>query len=247
MEPKQKVSSIYLFGGFQAFDKMGKDITANFTPTLKELFMLILLHSLKNGKGVSSQTLNETLWFDKTEDSARNNRNVNISKLRSLLEEIGDIALFKESTFWKIKLNREVYCDYVEMLHLLERPQRILHENEIHRLLTVASSGKLLPDIENEWVDSYKSEFSNLLIDTLTLLSEQIGKRKSNYNLSCRIAECMLKYDIVNEEAIAIKCLALYNSGKKGFAKQAYDSFCREYKNLMETEFTIPFKELLKG
>ena len=247
--PKQKISSIYLFGGFQAFDKTGKDITAHFTPTLKELFMLILLYSLKNGKGVSLQTLNETLWFDKPEDSARNNRNVNLSKLRSLLDEVGHIELFKESIFWKITLSEKVYCDYIEMLHLLERSQSqgILHENEIHRLLVVASSGKLLPDIENTWLDSYKSDFSNLLIDTLTLLAEQINAREFDPNLSCKIAECMLKYDIVNEEAIAIKCSALYNSGKKGFAKQAYDAFCREYKNLMEVEFSISFKELLKG
>ncbi|MDN5210442.1 hypothetical protein QQ020_00235 [Fulvivirgaceae bacterium BMA12] len=249
LQHKQKISSIYLFGGLQVFDKSGNDITPHFTPTLKELFLLIFLHSLINGKGVSSQMLNETLWFDKPGESARNNRNVNISKLRSLLDEIGNIGLSKESTFWKISFNQDVYCDYIEILYLLEKQNLPsgLQEDEIHRLLVIAGSGRLLPDIQNEWVDAYKGDFSNLLIDTLTSVSKQIGNDKSKLNLSYRIAECILKYDIVNEDAIAIKCSALYNLGKKGFAKQAYDSFCDEYKNLMETEFTIPFDELLKA
>jgi len=46
--------NIILFGGFQVFNKEKKDITNKFSPLLKELFLLILLHTFKNEKGISS-------------------------------------------------------------------------------------------------------------------------------------------------------------------------------------------------
>ena len=45
--PEEKLSTIDLFGGFQVVDKSGIDITHKFTSTLKELLVLILLHSVK--------------------------------------------------------------------------------------------------------------------------------------------------------------------------------------------------------
>ena len=47
---EQKVSSVLLLGGFQVFDKQGGNITGDFTPTLKQLFLFLLLNTIKNGK-----------------------------------------------------------------------------------------------------------------------------------------------------------------------------------------------------
>lgn len=44
---RHTTSSIYLFGGFQVYDKNGTDITGLFTPTLKQLFLVILLSGIK--------------------------------------------------------------------------------------------------------------------------------------------------------------------------------------------------------
>ncbi|MCK5371718.1 MAG: hypothetical protein KAQ62_24315, partial [Cyclobacteriaceae bacterium] len=51
-EGVQLKSTILFFGGFQVYDKFGDDITGNFTPLLKELFLLIWLNTLKNEKGI---------------------------------------------------------------------------------------------------------------------------------------------------------------------------------------------------
>ena len=61
---EQKVSLVLLLGGFQIFDKQGDNITGDFTPTLKQLFLFLLLNTIKNGKGTTSQCLDETFWFD---------------------------------------------------------------------------------------------------------------------------------------------------------------------------------------
>jgi hypothetical protein len=80
-------NAILLFGDLQVFDNDGVDITKFFTPLVKELFLLILLYSIKKGRGLTSEKLNEILWFDKSAKSARNNRSVNIAKLKSLLDK----------------------------------------------------------------------------------------------------------------------------------------------------------------
>lgn len=90
---------IVMFGGFQVFNKKFEDITSYFSPLLKELFLLIFMYSFKNNKGISSEKLTEILWFDKSEKSARNNRAVNIAKLKGFLEEIGSCELSKKTGY----------------------------------------------------------------------------------------------------------------------------------------------------
>ena len=117
--PVEKLSTIDLFGGFQVVDKSGNDITHKFTSTLKELFVLILLHSVKFEKGISTTVLQEFLWPDKDEISARNNRNVNLKKLRTLLEEIGDISIENTNSYLHLTIHNPVFCDYQTAYRIL--------------------------------------------------------------------------------------------------------------------------------
>jgi hypothetical protein len=107
---------VVLFGGLQVFSTNNEDITNKFSPLLKELFLLILLFTHKNNKGISSDKISEYLWFDKSELSARNNRAVNIAKLKTILSEIGEIELTKKTGYWKIIYGQDVNCDYAEFL-----------------------------------------------------------------------------------------------------------------------------------
>lgn len=249
-QENQKVttSSIYLLGGFQVFDKNGSDITSNFTPTLKQLFLLIFLSSVKEGKGISPAKLDEILWFDKTEESARNNRNVNISKLRVLFKNINHIDLEYNNTSWKISFGGEFYADYTEALQLINKSKSSagLQEEEIVRLINIASWGELCPNIQTEWMDKFKVDFANELINTLGVLSTNIPEHYQNKSqLLCALSDCILKFDILNEEAITIKCATLIKAGKRTFAKQSYDLFCREYKQMLGIDFSLSFKELV--
>ncbi|WP_315822601.1 hypothetical protein [Paraflavitalea speifideaquila] len=55
-------AAIYLFGQLEVIDKEGNVITKMFTPILKELFLLVLVYTFKDGKGIASEKLYETLW-----------------------------------------------------------------------------------------------------------------------------------------------------------------------------------------
>lgn len=241
---KIKTSSIYLFGGFEVFDKEGKDITALFTPTLKQLFLLILLSKSKNEKGITSNKIIENIWYDKSENSARNNKNVNISKLKLLLEKIGDVALNNENTYWNIEFQDSVFCDYSYVLKLLSNIKTEANDDaKILAFLSIISAGEFCPDVQNEWIEPFKVDISNRVIDGLDYLS----KNKNNLNLLEQIANTILKFDPLSEEAIVIKCSTLYKMGKKGPAKQAYDEFCKEYLNLLDAKFNISFKDIIEG
>ncbi|MDP4239698.1 MAG: hypothetical protein Q8904_09565 [Bacteroidota bacterium] len=247
--PKRKSkSSIYFLGGFQVFDREGNDITASFTPTLKQLFAIILLNTVKNGRGIYTNKLDEILWFDKSDNSARNNRNVSISKLRGLLEKVGNMVdIDQESSYWRVKMDG-IYSDYMELTSMSEKFKHSdsgLTEAEILRFVQVAYQGELLPDFKIDWLDEFKADFSNLVLDTLSEFTTQPDVKKNHYLLN-HIAECILKFDTTNEEAIVLKCTTLYKLGKKGLAKTAYDSFVREYYILLGTNYPVSFKDIIK-
>jgi len=246
LRERKTISSIYFMGGFQIYDRKGTNITASFPPTLKQLFLFLFLYTIKNGKGVSSAKLDEVLWFDKSGESARNNRNVNISKLRTVLEEIGGAEVVNENSLWKIKLSDSIFCDYTEILHLIRQSKASgITETEIHELLSLLSFGEFLPNIQSEWIDAFKSQFANETIDRLSsLFIENIVK--DNLNIRYHLAESILVFDPLNDEAFSIKCAVLYHLGKKGTAKNLYDSFCREYKHVLGVDYVISFNDIVK-
>ena len=84
-------------------DKNGEDITANFTKRTRNLLFILLLYSEKSAKGIEIHTLDEALWQEMNENSARNNRNVYMRKLRMLLESVGGIEVVndKYTTAWR--------------------------------------------------------------------------------------------------------------------------------------------------
>lgn len=240
---KIQTSAIYLFGGFEVFDKEGKDITALFTPTLKQLFLLILLSKSKNEKGITSFKVIENLWYDKSENSARNNKNVNISKLKLLLEKVGDVELSHENTYWVIQFGENSFCDYSYVIKLLSHLKTDSNTDEkIVEFLNIISAGEICPDVQNEWIEPFKVDIANRIIDGLDYLS----KNRKNLSLLEIIANTILKYDPLNEEAIIIKCKSLYDMGKKGLAKQSYDDFCKEYLSLLDAKFNVAFKDIIE-
>jgi two-component SAPR family response regulator len=239
-----KTSAIYLFGGFQVYNRHGEDITAQFTPTLKQLFLIILLSSTKNGKGVSSIKLTDLLWPDKSETKARNNRNVNISKLRLLLEKIGDgIDLNNKNTYWRLELGPSVFCDYIFVKKTLaESSKHPLEREQIIDLLQIIGNGEISPDLQTDWIEDFKEGIINLLVDDLL----QISNTQDDPQILIKISNNILKYAPLSEEAISLKCKTLYKMGRKGVAKQSYDEFCDAYFEILDSKFDKSFKELIQ-
>ena len=241
-----KKQSISLFGGFQVMDKEGRNITEEFTPLLKELFVIILLNTLKDGKGISSVKLRETLWFDKSDDSANNNRGVSLSKLRQIFERVGVVNIKKQYSYWVVEFGDDIYCDYYEALFLMNRLKEKNNRTtqDIKRLISIVSSGEFLPNLQIEWVDPFKADFSNKLIDLFLDIAQQNDPEISSQE-RIELTDSILIHDSLNEEALRIKCSILVKMGKNGLAKKAYNSFAKEYRLLFGNDFKYSFEQVV--
>jgi len=245
-EVHKLTSSILLFGGFQIFDKHGTDISSKFTMTLKELFVLIVLHSIKFEKGVSATVIQEYLWPDKDEISARNNRNVNVKKLRTLLEEIGDTSIENNNAYLKLTMHGNIFCDYQVVSRLLNWDKKNTPvENEmINAIIANVKRGSLLPNLQASWLDTFKSDISNQVIDTLIEYSQTLDTDKDD-KLLLEIADAVFLYDSINQEALVIKCSVLNKKGKYSLARTWYDHFAKEYKNLYAENYPRTFEDVI--
>ena len=244
---EQKVSSVLLLGGFQVFDKQGGNITGDFTPTLKQLFLFLLLNTIKNGKGTTSQCLDETFWFDMSKSSASNNRNVNIRKLRLIIEKIGDINIANKNGYWYLNLGKDVTCDYQEVMRLLDQIKDTITDKKIiNKIISLASAGALLPNVSAEWIDEYKSAYYVLLTEILLSVVNR-PDIKEDSRLLLKISDVILLVDNIDEDAIRTKCRVLYQMGQKGLSKQSFDKFCIEYERLLNAKPDFSYDDIINS
>ena len=245
-DTRNKGAAIFLFGDMQVFDKEGGDLTKQFSPLLKELFLLILLNSLKNERGISSEKLSDTLWFDKSEKSARNNRSVNIAKLKGILDKTGGCNLSKETGYWKIDIQPElVRVDYLDYLAIIQN-RTALDKNGVKALASITRRGSLLNNVEYPWLDPFKSDVSNHVIDTYLHFAHS-GTASDDPEFMIGLADDIFYFDSVNEEAMVIKCRALVQLGKHSLAKSAYTSFVKEYRQIYGEDFGRDFQNVLNN
>ncbi|GAB4022821.1 hypothetical protein GCM10028773_37410 [Spirosoma koreense] len=237
-------SRVYLFGNFQVVDGAGADITRAFTPLLKELFLVLTLNSIGKQRGVPSEKLNEILWPDKSGRDAGNNRSVNITKLRSILEKLGPCSLSKDSGYWKITFDFDpIYVDYERYITIISH-KAVLSKQAIAELGDITGRGSFLANTEYPWLDDFKGDISNTLINTFLQFAHQMDIGQDPEFL-IQITSFIFDYDPVNEEAIMLRCRALVLMGKHTLAKNAFEKFVRDYKNLYGEDYRQPFSAIL--
>lgn len=240
-------SCICLLGAFNVKDKNGEDMTSLFTPILKSLLLLILLYTEKEERGITGKRLDETLWGDKNEKSARNNRNVSISRLRLLLEKVGDVQIINDNNFWKIAIGDNVFCDYHTALAYIRKATITTDHSEefLNKMLELLLYGPLLPNTEIDYLDNFKSHYSDITIDLLHMLLHK-EEFQHNDKFRLKIADSILQHDRFNEDALRAKCSIFCKNNKIGIAKNIYDNFCKEYQLLLGEKFGMSFYDVTK-
>lgn len=239
-------ASIYLFGPFQVFDKEGNDITKLFTPLLKELFLIICIYTIRDDRGISSEGLNEILWHDKSEKDAKNNRSVNIAKLKTILEKVGNCSINKEPGHWQFQIMDDdpaIYVDYRKYVSLLPGASDP-DKGYIHPLVEIVKRGAFLFQTEYDWLDNIKSEISNSVIDLcLAFVRSQDIPKDPEFIIE--ITNCIFYFDQLNEDALTYKCKNLILLKRHTLANNVYVKFIKEYKDMYGTEFGKTFAEII--
>ncbi|KQM75247.1 hypothetical protein ASE74_20730 [Pedobacter sp. Leaf216] len=240
-----KPIQLFLFGNLQLFDEEGTEVSKQLSPLVKELFLLILLYSLRREGGISAKMLDEILWFGKSERIARNNRSVNIAKLKNFLDRLNHFRLNKDSGYWRIDIDPEsVYVDYIHYINILQN--QTATAQQVEDFFQLIKRGPLLQNLEFDWLDGFKSELSHEIINVL-LSRARKPESTINPELTIQLADYILNFDPVNEEAVILKCRALGLAGKHALAKNTFDRFMKDYQSLYGDTFKRTFPSIMEG
>lgn len=228
---------IRILGGFKVFDARGEDVTSSFTPQTERFFVLLILYTVEYG-GISNAKLKSLLWSDKSDESYNNNRGVTMRKIRTALEPVGDIDFISEGGQWKVSGNMEL-CDYFVATETLRQG------STMENMLEVATWGPLLPEVQLDYLDSFKSNHTNRVFQGIEAVRKQKGDALTPVQ-SEQLADCALLFDSLDEEAIRLKCHALIDQKRLGTAQQVFSRFSEEYRRVMGEPFSINFKDFIK-
>lgn len=240
---KPQANYIQLFGDFKVLDKEGGDITSQFTPKLKQLFLIILLYSQRNKNGISTKELTDILWMGHSSQSAKNSRGVTIRKLRLILESLDSVHIHFHIDRWSMAFGGQVYCDYVECLNLLKREK--VHDSDFNlRFYHIIQEGELFKGESYDWLDDFKGFIGNNIVDILLAFITEL-KLGQDTELILKLADRILETDPVNDQALSYKLKALIRLNNYNLAKFTYDRFGGLYEEMYGEKFTGKFDELI--
>lgn len=240
---KPQANYIQLFGNFKVLDKEGRDITSQFTPKLKQLFLIILLYSQRNKNGISTQELTDILWMGHSSQSAKNSRGVTIRKLRLILETLDSVNIRFHIDRWSMTFGGQVYCDYVECLNLLKREK--IHDSDFNlNFYHIIQEGELFKGELYDWLDDFKGFIGNNIVDILLKFINEL-KLDADTELILKLADRILETDPVNDQALSFKLKALIRLNNYNLAKFTYDRFGGLYEEMYGEKFTGKFDELI--
>jgi hypothetical protein len=243
IEPPVEIAKnkIQLFGEFQAIDNKGEDITDLFTPKVRELFLFVLIYSLKSGIGASIRDINDTLWGGISSSKVANNRSVTLNKLRKILLEIDGIEIVSNTGHLQAKMKKPFYCDYVSAFKLCQIPEG-MSKQQLISFFKMVKRGRFLKGIQWAWLDEIRGFTGNQVIDNLLNLAT-IYQKEENLPEIEKIARRILDYDDLNEEAIFLQIWALQKNNNLNLAKFNFTSFTKKYENNFGEPYSMNFSQ----
>lgn len=228
-------NAVYLFGPFTVIDRNGRDITHLFSSRLRQVFIYILLHSTHNG--VLSASLNEVFWPDKPDDKVKNLKGVTINQIRKNLAELDGVELVHDKGYFRL-VSTDCYCDYFRF-RTLKNAEEV--ENELGILLM---RGKFLDGMDAGMMDHFKQKVEEFLSSFLPLEIERLYQQHK-YDAVIRFCNVLFRVDPVNELALAYGMHALNHTGSSQEAILQYSLFVREYRQMMNEEYSTSYAELM--
>jgi len=237
-------NAIYLFGGLQIYNSEGIEINHSFSSKLKHLFLSIFLLG-NEANGISNEKLNSIHWMYHSPQSAKNNRNVNIKKLRDMLGSLKGVQMIHTEGSWSIKLSPEVFCDYQFLLKKMKGSFQPITREEFEKIILILERGMFVGDERTPWFDTFKSHFITSLLDYLFKLADSFEKDK-NPEAIHHIADLILKFDPLNEEAFKLKVDALVKQKNHNQAFIEYEYFTKEYEKMYGIPFPVGFKSFVR-
>ncbi len=234
-------NKILLFGEFKAVNKDGKNVSDQFTPKVKELFIFCLIHTLKNGIGAGISEISEVVWEGISDKKAANNRSVTLNKLRKLLLQFDEIEIVSNTGHLQVKTNHSFFCDYAEAFKLCQIPEGMTKQ-QLVAFFHLVKRGRFMKGTVWPWLDDIRGFTGNQVIDNLLKLASMY-KKEGNLQEIEKVAQRILDYDDLNEEAIYLQVWAQQKAGNSNLAKYSFNSFTKKYESTMGESYPMVFSQ----
>ncbi len=242
-------TKIIMFGEFRMVNPEGTDVHHNLTPKLKELLLVLILYTFRKSnweKGIPIKRLDEFLWSNISYDNLKNNRTVNISKLKKVLADIPELKIINENNHLTISFDGKVFCDYVEIKKISNkfRTHNSLTEEEEQIFLGIIEQGSFLRDINHDWLDEIKIELNEEVSDIFEYFANKLMHNGDDKQLY-KIGKLFYNFDPLSETALKIIVKVYHRQGKHGSAKDVYQHYKNEYLKTFGEEYKAGYNELM--
>ncbi len=242
---------ILCFGPLKIIVADGTDIAKKLSPKLKQLFLIVMLHSVGSKKGISTKKLTEYLWPGMTPSSAKNTRGTNIQNLRAILADSTTIQLVFREKNWFLEVAEDCYWEYQEVLHYLnifgkEDIGVGQREGGLRKLLGILKEERFLANIEDDWLDPFVERLSNDILDLCQEVALLLNLEE-HISLLQDLVSVMHIYDDLNETALQLRLQILIKQGNLSTAHSIYDKFTKLYNKLYGEKYPIKFEELISA
>ncbi|MBN1985068.1 MAG: hypothetical protein JW761_02130, partial [Prolixibacteraceae bacterium] len=234
-------NQIRLFGKFLVLDKNAKDISDLFTPKVRELFLFVLIYTMKNGNGASISEINEHLWPGISSKNRANNRAVTLNKLRRILNRLEGIEVVTQNGFLQIKTHPRFFCDFIEAYQLCQIPGE-MSKTELESFFQLVKKGRFLKEMDWPWLDEIRGLTGNQVMDNLLKLAT-IYFKENKLDKIDSISRRILEYDDMSEEAVYMQILVLQKMNNIHLAKFNFKSFLLKYRENMGEDYPYDFNQ----
>jgi len=240
----QTENQIRLFGGFKAVDRDGNDISAQFTPKVKELFLFTLLSTIKNQNGALVAEIDEKLWPGLPAKKVANNRAVTLNKLRKIVQNFEGVEIVTLNSHLLAKTGQSFFCDYAEAYKLCQIAGG-MDKTQLESFFHLVKRGRFLKGLGWDWLDEIRGYTGNQVIDNLLKLAAHYNAENNLPGMEA-LAKRILEYDDLNEEATWLQVWVLRQMNNIHQARFHFESFCSKYKSTLGDNYPMNFEQFNK-
>ncbi|MCA1760125.1 MAG: hypothetical protein LC658_10180, partial [Bacteroidales bacterium] len=170
-----------------------------------------------------------------------NNRSVTLNKLRKILLQIDGIEIISTNGYLQAKIKKPFYCDYVSAYKLCQIPEG-LSKQQLVSFFEFVKQGRFLKGTNWPWLDEIRGFTGNQVIDNLLNLAS-VYQKELNLTEIEKIAQRILDYDDLNEEAIYLQVWALQKTNNTNLAKFNFSSFTKKYESSFGEPYPMNFSQ----
>jgi LuxR family transcriptional regulator, maltose regulon positive regulatory protein len=186
-------------------------------------------------------------WPDSSPSRVRSNFHTTLYRVRQALGE--NVIIYKDDTYC-INPDVDIWCDAHEFEALVKQarplPRRDARTEDLWRRAVALYQGSCLPQLETDWVDSYREQLSEMYLESIIALGGCAQARR-DFSEAIRMYKQALKIDVFREDVHQALLLCYAAKGDKRKIQQHFAELQRVLRQELEVEPSKETQALVKS